>query len=133
MSALILTAEARRSRIRAATSAIKRPAWSRLANEARERAATTLTMAQTITSSSREKPAAAALRELRVVEVVIGRFIFMDTFNAVLVAEADAGTPVLLVENQVPSLAHRSAVSPEGALLVRSSLSCGQEGLRERR
>ena len=133
MSALILTAEARRSRIRAATSAIKRPAWSRLANEARERAATTLTMAQTITSSSREKPAAAALRELRVDEVVIGRFIFMDTFNAVLVTESDAGTPVLLVENQVPSLAHRSAVFPEGVLLVRSSLSCGQEGLRGRR
>jgi hypothetical protein len=38
-----------------------------------------------------------------------------------------AGTPVLLVENQVPSLAHRSAVFPEGVLLVRSSLSCGQE------
>src|SRR6266511_4360645 len=132
MSALILTAEARRSRIRAATSAIKRPAWSRLANEARERAATTLTMAQTITSSSREKPA-AALRELRVDEVVIGRFILMDTFNAVLVTESDAGTPVLLVENQVPSLAHRSAVFPEGVLLVRSSLSCGQEGLRGRR
>ncbi len=131
MSALILTAEARRSRIRAATSAIKRPAWSRLANEARERAATTLTMAQTITSSSREKPAAAALRELRVDEV--GRFIFMDTFNAVLVTESNAGTPVLLVENQVPSLAHRSAVFPEGVLLVRSSLSCGQEGLRGRR
>ncbi len=83
MSALILMAEARRSRIRAATSAVKRPAWSRLANEARERAATTLTMAQTITSSSKEKPAAAALRELGAVEVVIGRFIFMDTFNAV--------------------------------------------------
>jgi hypothetical protein len=27
-----------------------------------------------------------------------------------------AGTPVLLVENQVPSLAHRSAVFPEGCL-----------------
>src|SRR6266568_1752214 len=40
-----------------------------------------------------------------------------------------AGTPVLLVENQVPSLAHRSAVFPEGVWLVRSSLSCGQEGL----
>jgi len=46
---------------------------------------------------------------------------------------ARAGTPVLLVENQVPSLAHRSAVFPEGVLLVRSSLSCGQEGLRGRR
>lgn len=44
-----------------------------------------------------------------------------------------ADTPVLLVENQVPSLAHRSAVFPEGVLLVRSSLSCGQEGLRGRR
>lgn len=38
-----------------------------------------------------------------------------------------AGPPVLLVENQVPSLAHRSAVFPEGALLVRSSLSCGKK------
>ena len=44
-----------------------------------------------------------------------------------------AGTPVLLVEKLVPSLAHHSAVFPEGVLLVRSSLSCGQEGLRGRR
>ena len=55
------------------------------------------------------------------------------TVGAELLTESDADTPVLLVENQVPSLAHRSAVFPEGVLLVRSSLSCGQEGLRGRR
>jgi hypothetical protein len=61
----------------------------------------------------------------------MGRFISLDTYflarNAVLVTEADAGTPVLLVENQVRSLAHRSAVFPEGVLLVRSSLSAGKK------
>jgi hypothetical protein len=51
----------------------------------------------------------------------------MDTFNAVR-SEADT-VPVLLVSRFRP-LAHPPAVFPEGVLLVRSSLSCGQEGLR---
>lgn len=49
-------AAARRSRIRVATSAWKRPAWSRLAKLAREIAAIIEIMAQTITNSIIEKP-----------------------------------------------------------------------------
>lgn len=54
--ALIRMAAARRPRIRAATSAWNRPAWSRLANEATEIAVTIEIMAQTMRSSSSEKP-----------------------------------------------------------------------------
>lgn len=54
--ALMRTADARRSRSLAATSAWNRPAWSLLANEAREMAAIIEIIAQTITSSTNEKP-----------------------------------------------------------------------------
>lgn len=49
-------ADARRSRMRVATSAWKRPAWSRLAKLAREIAAIIEIMAQTMTNSIIEKP-----------------------------------------------------------------------------
>lgn len=90
VSALSLIAEARRSRIRAATSAVKRPAWSRLAKEARASAATTAMMAQTIKSSSREKPGAAERALIDLSERVVDRFM-MET-PLLFVAEQDAIT-----------------------------------------
>jgi hypothetical protein len=58
------TAEARRSRSLAATSAWKRPAWSLFANEAREMAAIIEIIAQTITNSTNEKPVSGDLLKL---------------------------------------------------------------------
>lgn len=62
--ALMRMAEARRSRSRAATSAWNRPAWSRLAKEAREMATIIEIIAQTMTNSTNEKPVSGDLLTL---------------------------------------------------------------------